>query len=219
MNHETTNLKTIPVHYMGSCCVIRRSNLQKKNDIETNKHKPKADFTFTVKNQGSLPDTVSFTSTSTNATLLSWNFDNGTTSTLSNPDAIYTQPGTYNVKLIVVNKFGIDSIIKQVIISISANKPTAGFTFTLDNNGQVPSTATFTNTSTNASTYKWYFSSSDTSNTTNVQRLFNIPKTYSVKLVAMNAAGSDSVTKEVTVNPIMKSVVVYLITPRDNQFN
>ena len=99
------------------------------------------------------------------------------------------------------------------------NKPTANFTFGLDNSGQVPCTVSCTNTSVNATSYKWYFSNSDTSNTTNAQKLYNLPRTYSIKLVATSSVGSDSVTKTVTVNPIMKSVVVYLITPRDNQYN
>lgn len=105
------------------------------------------------------------------------------------------------------------------IKNTTSNKPTADFTFSLDNGNQVPCHASFSNTSANATSYKWYFSNGDSSDNINPQTLYNLPRTYSVKLVATNAAGSDSITKSVTVNPIMKSVVVYLITPRDNQYN
>ncbi len=101
----------------------------------------------------------------------------------------------------------------------ASRKPQADFTFTLDNSGQVPCTVSFTNTSTNGTGYKWYFSVTDTSSTVNAKRVYNRPRAYSVKLVATNAAGSDSITKLVEVKPIAKSVVVYLITPKDKPFN
>ncbi|MBO9202482.1 MULTISPECIES: hypothetical protein [Niastella] len=98
-------------------------------------------------------------------------------------------------------------------------RPMADFTFSLDNNGQVPCTVTFTNTSKNSSGYTWYFSNTDSSNLRDEQRIFKIPRTYSVKLIALNAEGSDTITKQITIAPIMYSVVVYLITPRDKSFN
>ena len=101
----------------------------------------------------------------------------------------------------------------------TGKKPTADFTFSLDNSGQVPCTVTFNNTSTNSDSYTWYFSGTDISNNTNEKRTYKSPRTYSVKLVASNGTGSDSITKQITIAPIMNSVVVYLITPRDNQFN
>ena len=101
----------------------------------------------------------------------------------------------------------------------TGKKPTADFTFSLNNSGQVPCTVTFNNASTNSDSYTWYFSGTDRSTNTNEKRTYKSPRTYSVKLVASNAAGSDSVTKEFTIAPILNSVVVYLITPRDNKFN
>jgi PKD repeat protein len=99
------------------------------------------------------------------------------------------------------------------------DKPTANFTYSLDNSNQVPCNASFVNTSTNATSYKWYFSNGNTSSVKNPQTVFSSPRIFNVKLVATNPIGSDSVTKSMTVNPIMKSVLVYLITPKDNQFN
>ena len=101
----------------------------------------------------------------------------------------------------------------------TGKKPTADFTFSLDNSGQVPCTVLFSNTSKNSNTYKWFFSNTDTSDNTNERRVYKSPRTYAVKLVAFNAAGSDSVIKQITIAPILYSVVVYLITPRDNKYN
>jgi PKD repeat protein len=179
--------------------------------------KPFAGFSFTIKNAGVLPDTVTFVSTSSDATSFTWNFGDGGSGTGNNPQHVYSSSGNFNVKLVVTNQYGSDSITQQV--SIVLNKPTANFTFTLDNSARVPCNAVFTSTSVNASNLKWYFSDIDTSNKATEQRLLNAPRTYSVKLVATNATGKDSITKLITVTPILKSVVVYLITPRDKQFN
>jgi gliding motility-associated-like protein len=55
----------------------------------------------------------------------SWNFGNGQTSTAKNPAAVtYTQAGTYQVKLIVTDTCGIDSVIKFIRVD---SVPTAHF--------------------------------------------------------------------------------------------
>jgi PKD repeat protein len=178
---------------------------------------PKADFTFTITNAGFLPANVNFTSTSSNSSSYSWTFGDGSLSTDISPNHQYANEGTYNVKIVTTNGAGKDSITKQVVII--QDKPTADFTFSLDNSNQVPCNASFINTSANATSFKWYFSNGDISTATNAQTVFSLPRIYNVKLVATNPIGSDSVTKTLTINPIMKSVVVYLITPKDNQFN
>ena len=46
----------------------------------------------------------------------SWNFGNGNTSALTNPSAVFNNPGVYHVKLIVTNGAEIDSITKTVTV-------------------------------------------------------------------------------------------------------
>src|SRR5215471_8252129 len=59
---------------------------------------------------GCSPIVVNFTDQSTgNPTQWKWDLGNGVISFLQNPSATYFTPGTYNVKLIVSNSFGIDS--------------------------------------------------------------------------------------------------------------
>lgn len=166
----------------------------KKTDDTTNK-RPIADFTFTIKNQGMVPDTVNFSSTTTNATSLSWNFDNGTTSTLNSPQFVYTNAGTYNVKLVASNQYGTDSISKQVTITL--NKPNANFTLNIHNQGFLPDTVDFLSSTTNATSLKWFFGDGKMDTAINPHHVFTSQGTFNVKLVASNAAGSDSITKPV----------------------
>lgn len=53
---------------------------------------------------GAVPLTVSFTNLSTNADSYLWDFGDGTTSTLKNPQHLYTTKGSFTVKLTATNK-------------------------------------------------------------------------------------------------------------------
>ncbi len=65
-----------------------------------------------------LPDaTVQFTNTSRGAVDYYWEFGDGGVSEEENPVHTYTQPGTYEVKLVIVDEGGcIDQIVKGVVI-------------------------------------------------------------------------------------------------------
>ncbi len=178
---------------------------------------PKASFSYTILDPGNYPVHIRFTNTSTTAASYKWVFDNGDISTEQNPTDSFFTAKTFNVKLVASSAVGKDSITIPVTITI--NKPVANFTVALGNASRVPCNASFTNTSVNAATYKWYFSDGSTSTDKHPMVLYNQPRNYMVKLVATNPAGSDSITKQVTVTPILNSVVVYLITPRDKKMN
>ncbi len=82
---------------------------------------PFADFTATTRkiNAGGL---VSFSDLSSyNPTSWYWEFPGGTpsTSTVQNPqNIVYQEPGVYDVKLIVTNEFGVDTIVKSNFIDV-----------------------------------------------------------------------------------------------------
>jgi PKD repeat protein len=59
---------------------------------------------------------VSFTSITTNATNYLWDFGDNVTSTIANPQHLYTSGGVYTVKLTVTGTGGITSTIKTVNI-------------------------------------------------------------------------------------------------------
>jgi CubicO group peptidase (beta-lactamase class C family) len=84
-------------------------------------------------------------------------------------------------------------------VVITLSKPKANFTFASANMGAQPTTINFTNTSVGASSYHWFFGNGDTSSKANPGENYSVTKTYNVTLVAVNAAGSDSITKQVPV--------------------
>ena len=95
--------------------------------------------------------TVNFTDTSTeNPTSWSWQFGDGTTSTLQNPGHLYTNSGTYTVNL-TAQKVCSDgtsrqsTISKQVVVN-PESQPVADFTAT-PTSGVAPLTVTFTDMS------------------------------------------------------------------------
>ncbi len=179
--------------------------------------KPLAAFDFVIKNQGTLPDTVVFTNSSTNATAYTWNFDDGNNSIQQSPTNVYKTAKTYNVKLVVSGSGGTDSVTKTVTISL--DKPKADFTFSIQNSGTLPTTVSFTSTTLRADSVLWNFDDGSVSRTSSFQKDFTSSKTLNVKLIAYNATGKDSITKQVVIAPINYSVRIYLITPTDKPFN
>lgn len=77
-----------------------------------------ADFSAVTTNSCSLPFTVSFINTSTNAGSYSWNFGDGNSSNLENPVHTYSNPGHYSVSLTINGACGSDSIVKASFIEI-----------------------------------------------------------------------------------------------------
>lgn len=54
-----------------------------------------------------------------------WDFGDGTTSTLQNPNKVYTSNGVYNVKLVTSNSFGADSLIQNNLVSVRRPRVTS----------------------------------------------------------------------------------------------
>ena len=78
----------------------------------------KADFNSSTTG-GCAPLVVKFADSSAgNPTSWKWDLGNGTTSVLQNPSVVYFDPGTYTVKLVIRNSFGVDSITKVQYITV-----------------------------------------------------------------------------------------------------
>ncbi|HVN73497.1 MAG TPA: PKD domain-containing protein [Methanoregula sp.] len=78
---------------------------------------PVAGFTGTP-TAGTAPLTVQFNDTSTDATAWSWDFGDGSTSTLQNPSHTYGSVGSYNVTLTAMNSNGANTIVKSNYINV-----------------------------------------------------------------------------------------------------
>ncbi|MCX7742962.1 MAG: PKD domain-containing protein [Flavobacteriales bacterium] len=79
--------------------------------IVTNSALPNASFNYT---QNFF--TASFNNTSTNATSYHWNFGDGNTSTLANPNHVFPTNGTYTVTLIAYSDCGDSAVATQVVV-------------------------------------------------------------------------------------------------------
>ena len=122
-----------------------------------------------------------------------WDFGDGGTSALENPSHTYTTPGTYTVSLTVTNAAGSDTETKVDVIH-AQSLPVAAFSAT-PLGGTTPLEVTFTNTSTNATSYSWDFGDGNTSTTASPVHTYIAAGTYSVSLTATNADGDDIETK------------------------
>ena len=99
---------------------------------------PNAEFSFSTSPLEFTPVTVNFSNTSTNATMWTWTFDDGSSSLLANPTHIYSSEGLFRIQLIAENQFGCsDSANKWLAIGAIGGEfglfiPNA---FTPDNDG------------------------------------------------------------------------------------
>lgn len=71
---------------------------------------------FLPADEGCPPFEVQFINHSIYGKEYYWNFADGSTSTEKNPQHVFTQPGVYNVKLLVVAEGGIDSAYQQIVV-------------------------------------------------------------------------------------------------------
>jgi gliding motility-associated-like protein len=152
---------------------------------------------------------VNFSSNTTPTALsVTWNFGDGTASTIANPIKIYNNPGTYNVSLIANYGACNDTIIKPVII---LPKPIAAFTQSNFTSCDVPLNVNFTNNSTGATSYQWSFGDGVTSTQQNVIHTYNQVGTYSVMLLAISDSGCVDSLKKIDLVKIIPPTIKNLI--------
>lgn len=137
---------------------------------------------------GCAPFEIQFTDQSTGIpNSWDWTFPGGTpsSSTEQNPVITYNEAGTYSVMLTASNPAGTSEVTQSQFIEIGAN-PTVGFSFAVDGNN-----VTFTNSSSNASSYEWEFGDANSTTSTDENPTFTYdgPGQYEVTLTATNDCG------------------------------
>ncbi|MCA0427439.1 MAG: PKD domain-containing protein [Bacteroidetes bacterium] len=93
------------------------------------------------------------------------------------------------------------SLRDTVVINVTPN-PTVDFTSSLGSNGQV----SFTNASSNASSYSWNFGDGNTSTSQNPNNTYAANGVYAVTLTAFNGSCSASVKKSINVSGVASPV-------------
>ncbi|MDD5024494.1 MAG: PKD domain-containing protein [Methanoregula sp.] len=162
----------------------------------TGESTPVAAFSANV-TSGTAPLTVQFTDTSTGSPFAwNWSFGDGNFSTQKHPVYAYNTRGTYTVKLTVTSTKGTDSMTKSGYITVTGSlAPVAHFTANVIS-GTAPLTVTFTDESTNTPTsWAWDFGDGSSAAVQNPVFTYTSAGTFTVSLIATNAAGSNTTTK------------------------
>lgn len=152
-------------------------------------------------------DSVAFTNSSSisSGTISSWDWDfgDGTTGTLQNPNHFYPASGNQTVTLVVTSALGCKDT--STVVTDVEPKPAADYTF--------PATCTnqsiiFTDASTispppaSITSWSWDFGDSGTSSTQNASHVYTTDGNYTVTLITTAQSGcKDTVAKTLTVNP------------------
>ena len=180
-NDDGSNTKTV-VNYIN---VLPNPTVNFKG-IDSGTSCPPKTVQFTDLSNPNIPGNVSYY----------WDFGDGNTSTAQNPSHTYNLIGSYNVTLVVTNASGCQkSLVKFNYITLVA-KPTADFNAPVTSACKAPATFSFVNASTNATSYLWDFGDATTSTATSPSHTYTAPGTYTVKLIAYNAAGcTDTMVK------------------------
>lgn len=119
---------------------------------------------FSVSNYDrNLPAPVSFFNTSSNATSYLWTFGDGTTSTDANPTKVYTNIGTYFIKLVATGPAGKDSTCKVLYYGDNSNPSKSYFVYLQDKCQGAPVSIAFTSLNPGSSEFSWDFENGATS--------------------------------------------------------
>jgi gliding motility-associated-like protein len=143
---------------------------------------------FTTPDKGCVPHNAVFTNTSLAGTDFLWDFGDGTTSTDPDPTHLYTNTGTYIIKLIAIDTSTCNRIDSTQFTITVYPVPVAGFNFS-PNPAQENKPTQFANTSTGAVSYLWKFGDQETSTEVNPLHQFNSTGLFNTCLYANSIAG------------------------------
>jgi len=134
---------------------------------------------------------VVLTNTSTDATKYVWDFGDGESSTEKDVEHTFAKKGKYTVILTAAdNNDKSDKYSEEIAVGY----PKASFSYVADKQ-----TVTFTNTSSNASSYSWDFGDNTTSTEVNPVHTFPAEGTYTVTLTAIDGTDQNKYSEDIFV--------------------
>ncbi len=167
-------------------------------------------LTYQFTNLSVAPPILPFTNTS-----FQWDFGDNTSLITAGPAPVthqYAAPGTYTVKLILVDSNYCNS--PDTIKKVLRIAPNVVADFDIPPTGCVPFTAQFTNTSVAGQTFIWTFGDGGSSTDTDPVYTYNTPGNYTITLIANDpntCNGADTATATLTVYPV--PVADFTFTP------
>ena len=175
------------------------SNTSGSNSITKNQYITVYDnpiVQFTVNDSlNCIPFTTRFTDLSTcttgNITSWQWDFDDGATSTVKNPQHLYTQAGAFNITLQVTTSGGCTKSLSKLAYIKAADSIRTQFNFSLPVKCKPPEKIFFYNNSTGPGSilYTWDFGNGNTTNTFSASQIYTAGGLYSITLTARNDFG------------------------------
>ena len=129
---------------------------------------------------------------------LHWSFGDSSSSDIENPSIVYKTAGTYNISLVADFGSCKDSVSKPIKVL-----PKVKADFTADKTAycNAPFNVNFTNNSTGAVTYQWFFGDSTTSSLPNPSHTYLQNGVYNVTLITTNSSGcADTLKKAQYIN-------------------
>ncbi|HWQ48142.1 MAG TPA: PGF-pre-PGF domain-containing protein [Methanosarcina sp.] len=185
--------------------VANDNGIYMSNLSATNILPPVAEFHANV-TSGTVPLVVRFTDFSTGGVPTSWywDFGDGTNSKhATNATHTFTNPGVYNVTLIVENEAGNSTVTKPNYITVTPPQPPVADFSTNVTSGTAPLTVLFAATSKGGATSKveepisWYWDFGDGTNSTDSATVhkFTEPENYTISLTVGNIIGNNTTTR------------------------
>lgn len=167
--------------------LIARSDLGCSDTVQRALPISSSKVTFSGPDSACLNQAVSFQSTSSPAPLTtSWDFGDGTTSTVANPSKTFTAAGSYRIRLASTFPACADSVVKTFVVNAAA--PVSFSSNTLGA-CRAPVTVAFTDASPGAVSWNWNFGDGGTSTAKNPTHTYTTLGTYTVSLTVTNSGG------------------------------
>jgi len=164
---------------------------------------------------GSAPLTVSFTSTSTNATSHDWDFNGDGVLDASGVLVSYTynDAGSYTVMLTATGPGGDDSVTRSNYVTVSPSPPSALFTAN-PTSGTKDLRVEFSNSSVRYNSSSWDFGDGNTSTEDSPTHLYTTSGTYDVTLSVVGDGGSDTNTLSGYINVSDVQTPAFVFDPK-----
>jgi gliding motility-associated-like protein len=159
-----------------------------EDTIKSIRISPEVKSIFTTPPSGCVPYTAKFVNNSLGGLRFEWDFGDGTVSSDVTPVHLYSNPGTYTIRLMAFDSTSCNLQDESFMtIKVSPN-PTASFLYSPLQ--PVENTVTnFSNKSLGATSYLWSFGDGDSSNLANPSHFFPATGIFNVCLTAKNDAG------------------------------
>jgi PKD repeat protein len=168
-----------------------------KDDPPSNK--PSAKFSISGYELAT-PCTISFINTSSNATSFTWDFGDGSTSTLFNPTHTYVFNGSFLLKLKVTGPGGADSICKLVAIEPPPATNQSAFSYYQDKCAGTPVGISFKTVNPLSTNVVWHFGSGPFILERDPIEQFLLPGDYTIKHSTMISGVRDTVTRIIRID-------------------